>query len=144
MTTQPSDWAVARAWRAATETRMTPDGIEYVTAVGVEHINRLARELDASGGGVEPVAWQLRSRFWDGAPWSPWQSFNSAEERDADWFPYIGSEWQCETRELYATPRAAEAEDGSLRVIAKRNLQRLIEIGSTDKATMLSCLEELS
>jgi hypothetical protein len=34
--------------------------------------------------------------------------------------------------------------EGSLRVIAKRNLQRLIEIGSTDKATMLSCLEELS
>jgi hypothetical protein len=70
-----------------------------------------ARELDASGGGAKPTAWQSRSRYWDGAPWSAWQTFNSAEERAADWAPYIGSEWQCQTRELYATPRAAEAGD---------------------------------
>lgn len=37
-----------------------------------------------------------------------------------------------------------DAGDGSLRAVAKRNLHSLIEIGSTDKALMLSCLEELS
>lgn len=34
--------------------------------------------------------------------------------------------------------------EGSLRFIAKRNLRRLIEIGSADKELMLNCLEELS
>lgn len=40
--------------------------------------------------------------------------------------------------------KMGEAEEGSLRFIAKRNLRRMIEIGSTDKSTMLLCLEELS
>lgn len=40
--------------------------------------------------------------------------------------------------------KMGEAEEGSLRFIAKRNLRRMIEIGSTDKVTMLLCLEELS
>lgn len=39
---------------------------------------------------------------------------------------------------------AGDAEEGSLRFIAKRNLRRMIEIGSTDTKTMLLCLEELS
>lgn len=47
-------------------------------------------------------------------------------------------------REALRAATPASAGGGSLRVIAKRNLQRMIEIGSTDKATMLSCLEELS
>lgn len=38
-----------------------------------------------------------------------------------------------------------EVADGNcLRVVAKRNLRSLIEIGSNDKKLMLSCLEELS
>jgi hypothetical protein len=48
---------------------------------------------------------------------------------------------------LYTAPQVEakrQTGEGGLRVIAKRNLKRLIEIGSTDKATMLSCLEELS
>jgi hypothetical protein len=78
-----------------------------------------ARELDASGGGAKPTAWQSRSRYWDGAPWSAWQTFNSAEERDADWFPYIGSEWQRETRELYTHPSTAASTQG-LRELVQR------------------------
>lgn len=39
---------------------------------------------------------------------------------------------------------AGDAEEGSLRFIAKRNLRKMIEIGSTDTKTMLLCLEELS
>ena len=39
---------------------------------------------------------------------------------------------------------APPAPSGGLREIAKRNLRKMIELGSTDKKTMLSCLEELS
>lgn len=39
---------------------------------------------------------------------------------------------------------ARQEGEGSLRFIAKRNLRRMIEIGSTDTKTMLLCLEELS
>ncbi len=100
MTTQPSDWAIATAWRAATATRMTPDGIEYVTAVGVEYINKRARELDASGGGVEPVAWiSPRGDLIDN------ERFQSRLNGLPDFGDLSGY------RPLYATPRAAEAGD---------------------------------
>lgn len=49
------------------------------------------------------------------------------------------------SHELWNTRHGAgDAEDGSIRFIAKRNLRRMIEIGSTDTKTMLLCLEELS
>lgn len=53
----------------------------------------------------EPVAWQMRCRYWDGAPWSEWQTFPSNEARELDWAPYKDSQWLRETRELYTTPQ---------------------------------------
>lgn len=45
---------------------------------------------------------------------------------------------------MHAPGVAGGGEEGSLRFIAKRNLRKMIEIGSTDTKTMLLCLEELS
>lgn len=47
MTTQPSDWAVAKAWREISESH----GFTY------RLVMQRARELDASGGGVEPFGY---------------------------------------------------------------------------------------
>lgn len=106
MTTQPSDWAVRAAFLELTEAPT----YEVLNTYFREDVLKRARELDASGGG-EPVAWQRRSRYWDGAPWGEWQTFNSESARSESLAPYADSEWQHELRELYATPRAAEAGD---------------------------------
>lgn len=49
-------------------------------------------------------------------------------------------------REAAAALEAAreDAEPSHIRAVAKRNLRSLIKGGSSDKALMLACLEELS
>jgi len=49
MTTQPSDWAIATAWREMTAPVIDEDGIGQVIGVGVKILEDRARELDASG-----------------------------------------------------------------------------------------------
>lgn len=48
----------------------------------------------------EPVAWQLRERFWDGAPWGDWITFASKSDRDVRIKLMDG--WLTEARDVYA------------------------------------------
>lgn len=51
--------------------------------------------------------WEVRRRFWDGAPWGPWESYETEAERTESFAQFEGSEWLHETRELYAAAPAA-------------------------------------
>lgn len=87
MTTQPSDWAVARAyWEVVMN---GTGGLQGPYLIG--RIELRARELDASGGGPKPIAEVMGHRDGGSVLWT-------------DQRVPIGTK-------LYATPRAAEAGD---------------------------------
>jgi hypothetical protein len=58
-----------------------------------------------------PAKWEVRRRFWDGAPWGPWESYETEAERTESFAKFEGSEWLHETRELYAAAPAASGGD---------------------------------
>lgn len=92
----------------------------------------------------EAVRWEVRHRFHDGAPWGPWETFDSERAMRNSLIPYEDSDWKHETRALFTHPPAAEVREvDALRPYALRNLRKLIEAGSTDKALMLTNLDEL-
>lgn len=48
----------------------------------------------------ERVGWQVRERFWDGAPWSEWATFNI--ESDCDHQIEVLEGWLTEKRVVFA------------------------------------------
>jgi hypothetical protein len=93
MTTQPSDWAVARAyWEVVMN---GTDGLQGPYLIG--RIELRARELDASGGGPSASVCLVTDRRLPHFAAAEIQLFNGYE-------PKIGDK-------LYATPRAADAGD---------------------------------
>lgn len=92
MTTQPSDWAVARALELSMQSLKGPSVRAY------DWVMMRARELDASGGGSEPVAWANPA------------DINCLGFEDGNSYPGIRRHAdELHTSPLYATPRAAEA-----------------------------------
>jgi Lar family restriction alleviation protein len=78
------------------------------------HVDAWNERALAAQPATVPETWQMRARFWEGAPWGEWVSFSSVEKRDAEWAPYIDSQWQRETRELYSHPAPQpEAQAGA-------------------------------
>lgn len=96
MTTQPSDWAVARAFREIRQ-RYPEEGVADRVLSQVE---TLARELDASGGGPKPIAWMDNHGEVIGA-----DVLEAYRQAHGD------GPASCYRIPLYATPRAAEAGD---------------------------------
>jgi hypothetical protein len=96
MTTQPSDWAVAQAWRELTASKMSSEGLEEVVGVGVAYLEKRARELDASGG-----EYRTHDRI-------------EFALRDAGFDPATAAAMTAACERVLATPRAAEAGDGDL------------------------------
>ena len=90
-------------YETRTETRQfdptTPNG-RLMIAVCSE----LYASPQPAAEGIVPVKFEVRSRYWDGAPWGEWHSYETAEEREAALRPYVNSEWQHEKRELFAAP----------------------------------------
>jgi hypothetical protein len=86
------------------------EGMSITKEAAREAVKRVALEQALTQQRGEIAAWQMRSRYWEGAPWSEWRTYPSHEAREADWVPYKDSEWLRETRELYTTPQpGAEA-----------------------------------
>lgn len=96
MTTQPSDWAVARAFDEACDT------VNLDKKALCDLLNRIelrARELDASGGGMEPLAWIHEDELPEGYPYDAMFPYSKVDI--VRMFPVYG-------------PRAAEAGDTEL------------------------------
>lgn len=104
---------------------------EIVDLVTVLNTNGLRTVASCSGHGHRPGFISLQ----DGRVLLVCASLDEARKADSLW-PDINGE--------FTRHGAGDAEEGSLRFIAKRNLRRMIETGSTETKTMLLCLEELS
>lgn len=48
----------------------------------------------------EVVAWQLRYRFWDGAPWGQWHGYPTEAMRNAEADMFSAGNWLTESRDL--------------------------------------------
>lgn len=94
-------WGKLMDWCRARGT--SPANFDSLFAIARE-AHKLYASPQPAAEGIVPVKFEVRSRYWDGAPWGEWHSYETAEEREAALRPYVNSEWQHEKRELFAAP----------------------------------------
>ncbi|HEY0860717.1 MAG TPA: hypothetical protein VGE19_07390 [Pseudoxanthomonas sp.] len=88
------------------------EGDTYHDLYDADQMHQYARDYAASQTAGVVVKWEVRRRFWSGAPWGPWESYETEAERTESFAKFEGSEWLHETRELYAAaPAASGGED---------------------------------
>ena len=82
----------------------------------------------------EVVAWQLRYRFWDGAPWGQWHGYPTEAMRNAEADMFSAGNWLTESRDLTdvaalqsANARLAELSDWMHTLAADLNQSAIAE-----------------
>ena len=78
----------------------------------------------------EVVAWQLRYRFWDGAPWGQWHGYPTEAIRNAEADMFSAGNWLTESRDLtdVAALQSANARLAAVLALADEWEQRSSEL----------------